>query len=147
MTGNGTFFSSRKDSTSRSLFPAPIPMNLILSFNWGSCNTMEKTWFITGAWSWQEKQYLFRNSTTIRSALTSLREKWSPLTRPKNFWGSPRYSVSDRVRVMGKEYSGKKAPGVTTRPFSLAHGPEHNKIPKAMTHPPTKITLNLFIQP
>jgi hypothetical protein len=53
----------------------------------------------------------------------------------------------DPVRVMGKEYSGKKSPDVITLPFSLAHGPEHNKIPKAMIHPPTKIIFNLFIRP
>jgi hypothetical protein len=48
---------------------------------------------------------------------------------------------------MGKGYSGKKSPAVIILPFSLAHGPEHIRIPKARIHPPTKIIFNVFIWP
>src|SRR4030042_1507490 len=95
-----------------------MPISFTFPFKWEVFSTIEKTWFMTGAWSWQEKQYLFKYSTRIKSALISLRENESPLIKPKNFWGSPRYSASFLAKVIGKEYSGKKSPGVMILPFS-----------------------------
>src|SRR5512139_405344 len=72
---------------------------------------------MTGACSWQEKQYLFMYSSTIRSPLISFRENVSPFMSPRNLVGSPRYSTSPLERAMGKENSGKKSPAVMIFPF------------------------------
>jgi hypothetical protein len=69
-------------------------------------------------------------SATIRSALMSFKEKASPFIKPRNFVGRPRYSMSPRESVKGKENSGKKSPAVMILPFSPAHAGAKDKTRK-----------------
>ncbi len=144
-TGNGICLASRYVSTSRWLFPAPIPKNFTRPARLRSFFTRLKTSFITGAWSPQEKQWVFRNSTYRRSALTSFKENVSAWSSPKNFCGRPRYSILARVKVMGKAKSGKKSPGVMTRPFSAAATGKVGPKPATRVHTMNKQIHRIFI--